>query len=169
MGVGNGMAYRLGCLTAVMAAFLEPAVALGAGPGGAFELAGQGVQIYGCVAAGGGAAWKLKAPEARLLDAGGHVVGRHFAGPSWQAADGSKVVGAPLVASAAPEGDAIPWLVVRATEHEGTGLFSGVTFITRTGTVGGRAPATGCDAGHVGAETRVRYSARYSFFTPAAD
>ena len=39
------------------------------------------------------------APDASLLDAKGQVIGKHFAGPSWQANDGSIVVGEALNAS----------------------------------------------------------------------
>jgi hypothetical protein len=127
---------------------------------------GQGVQIYTCAATPSGAAWKLKAPDATLRDAQGHVLGHHFAGPTWQAADGSTVVGAPVAASAAPNGAGIPWLVLQAVSHAGTGIFTGVTYITRTQTEGGKAPATGCNTAHLGAETRVAYNARYTFFTP---
>jgi Protein of unknown function (DUF3455) len=138
-------------------------------PGTALELLGKGVQIYTCSAGPAGAAWNLKAPEATLRDSAGHVVGQQFAGPTWQATDGSKVVGVPLVASV-PRGPAsIPWLVLRATENDGSaGMFARVAYIVRSRTIGGTAPLTGCDPGHAGAEIRVPYSAIYTFFTPSA-
>ena len=139
-----------------------------AAPVPALALRGTGVQIYVCADSAAGVAWKLKAPEATLQDAAGHLVAHHFAGPSWQAADGSKVVGAVLSASPAPAAGSIPWLIVRATETTGAGIFAHVAYVLRTQTAGGAAPATGCDAGHVGAETRVAYSASYIFFTPAS-
>jgi hypothetical protein len=135
-------------------------------PNHTIELLGRGVQIYTCSAGAAGFGWTLKAPEARLLDAAGQVAGHHFAGPTWQAADGSKVVGAPLVASLAPDAGAVPWLVLHVTEHEGSGRFADVTYITRTRTKGGDPPAGGCDAAHAGAEVRVPYSATYTFFKP---
>ncbi|GJG85986.1 hypothetical protein tb265_11670 [Gemmatimonadetes bacterium T265] len=130
----------------------------------AIVLVGTGVQIYGCAASNGAYAWRLKAPDAVLTDSAGHRVGRHFAGPSWQADDGSTVVGEPLVASPAPRPGAIPWLVLRAKSHSGTGVFAGVSYIVRSMTTGGVAPAGGCDAAHADAEARVDYTATYTFF-----
>jgi hypothetical protein len=40
-----------------------------------------------------------------------------------------------------------------------------VTSIQRVNTVGGSAPANGCDAATVGQEARVHYTADYRFFT----
>src|SRR4029077_18293699 len=57
---------------------------------------GKGVQIYQCLASTDQAEhfeWKLQGPEAQLLDRKAHVIGKHYAGPTWEAADGSKVVG----------------------------------------------------------------------------
>jgi hypothetical protein len=55
----------------------------------------KGVQIYECRARkgqGGGYEWAFVAPEAELFDARGARIGRHYAGPHWEAADGSRVV-----------------------------------------------------------------------------
>ena len=130
----------------------------------AIVLTAKGVQIYACARAGETYAWKLTQPEATLTDAAGHPAGRHFAGPSWQAEDGSVVVGEPLVASQAPGGGAIPWVVLRAKDHKGDGRFATVAYVIRSATMGGLAPATGCDAAHIGAESRVDYNATYTFF-----
>jgi hypothetical protein len=47
-----------------------------------------GAQIYLCGAAADGQfQWTLKAPDARLHDAHGDVVGHHSAGPSWKYKD----------------------------------------------------------------------------------
>jgi hypothetical protein len=132
--------------------------------GAAIELDGKGVQIYGCEAVADGFVWRFKAPEAVLTDASGAEIGRHFAGPSWQAKDGSIVVGALLASSPAPQPAAIPWLVLQAKSHSGTGLFGSVGYILRSRTEGGVAPSSGCDASHVGAEIRVPYSAVYTLF-----
>jgi len=128
-------------------------------------LLGKGAQIYECAQAGTGFAWRLKAPDAILTDAAGRRIGHHFAGPSWQAEDGSTVTGEVLVASQAEQADAIPWLVLKAKTQSGEGLFSAATYIVRSATVAGAAPAGGCDSTHSGAETRVDYSATYTFFS----
>ncbi len=129
----------------------------------AIELLGRGVQIYGCTATDGSFAWKLTGPDATLTDAQGMVAGHHFAGPSWQASDGSLVVGEVLAASAGAKG-AVPWLVLHAKSHTGAGAFATVKYIVRSRTEGGAAPAGGCDAAHAGASVRVPYSATYTFF-----
>jgi hypothetical protein len=64
----------------------------------------------------------------------------------------------------APHDDAIPWLLVQATTHEGDGMFSKVDYIQRLNTIQGKAPPSGCDAARVGAEVPVDYSADYYFY-----
>ncbi|RDS84940.1 DUF3455 domain-containing protein [Dyella monticola] len=130
----------------------------------AIEAFGKGVQIYACKVSSGNYAWSLKAPDATLSDAEGHRIGKHFAGPSWQASDGSVVVGESMNASPSPDAGAVAWLVLRATSHSGRGVMTSVQYIVRTRTEGGLAPSSGCDAKHAGAEIRVPYSAVYSFF-----
>jgi hypothetical protein len=131
----------------------------------AIEALGKGVQIYTCKKAStGGYVWSLKAPDAGLQDAKGNIIGKHFAGPSWQANDGSTVVGELLNMSPSPDAGAIPWLVLHAKSHSGTGVMAQVQYIVRTRTEGGVAPATGCDAAHAGTDVRVPYNAVYLFF-----
>ena len=48
-----------------------------------------GVQIYSC----NGTDWSFVAPRANLFDDQGELIITHFAGPTWQAKDGSMVVG----------------------------------------------------------------------------
>jgi len=131
-------------------------------------LPARGVQIYTCAASttGAAAAWTLKAPHAVLMH-GGEVAAIHFAGPSWQAIDGSLVVGARVAAAPAPDPTAIPWLLLRAASNAGVGVFTDVTFIQRLSTEGGVAPATGCDDAHLGAEVLVPYQADYFFYRTA--
>lgn len=156
-------------------------IAVPAGATVTAHLRGVGVQIYGCTAAGGGAAgadggsgastygWTLTAPEARLIDAGGTQVGTHSAGPTWTSStEGSAVVGAKVGQSDAPVGGAIPWLLLRTKSTSGAGIFSNVTFIQRVNTVGGKAPASGCDSGSTGAENRADYAADYFFYEGGA-
>jgi hypothetical protein len=129
-----------------------------------FEVRGKGEQIYTCTMDGPQYGWKLKAPEAQLFDKDGKVFGRHFAGPSWEANDGSTVMGKAAANVPAPDGDSIPWLLVKVVSHKGEGVLSAVTTIQRLNTSGGKAPASGCDANNVGKETRATYSADYLFY-----
>ena len=128
-------------------------------------LRGQGAQVYECTHVAAAYAWQLKGPDAKLIDSQGRVAGRHFAGPSWQAQDGSIVVGAPVAVGEAPRQGDVPWLVLTAKSHSGSGLFGAVSYVVRSATQGGTAPRTGCDAAHLGAEERVDYTATYTFFS----
>lgn len=136
-----------------------------------FELGARGVQIYACEAAPNDPAafaWTFKGPEAELLNASGDVVGDHFGGPTWRGHDGSAVVAAVLERVDAPNPKkAIPWLLLEAKSHAGSGVFSTVTHIQRLDTVGGVAPKKGCDAEHAGDVARVPYTATYAFYYPA--
>ena len=135
-----------------------------------FELGARGVQIYACEAKPDDATtfvWTFTAPEAELFNGRGEVVGTHFAGPTWQGQDGSAVVGAVLERADAPDPGAIPWLLLEAKEHRGSGAFSTITHVQRLDTAGGVAPTEGCDAAHAGAEVRAPYEATYAFYYPA--
>lgn len=132
------------------------------------KLHATGAQVYGCAAADGKYAWTLKRPDATLTDAKGAEAGKHGAGPSWTAKDGSSVTGAKVAQADAPATDAVPWLLLRATSTSGKGRFGEVSFIQRLATKGGKAPASGCDATHVGAELRVDYSADYYLYKGGA-
>jgi len=140
-----------------------PALAVPAGNDLAFALEAEGVQVYACAASAASFAWTFQAPEAKLSEAGGPAAGTHYAGPTWESADGSKVVGAKLEA-ATPDAAAIPWLLLRAASHAGSGRMDAVTFVQRIRTSGGNPPQSGCDASHAGAVTRVPYRAVYCFY-----
>src|SRR6266568_1328469 len=120
----------------------------------------EGAQIYECKAdSGGKLVWQLREPIAALI-ADGKTVGRHYAGPSWELADGSAVTG--KVASRAPGATAkdIPLLKLEVTSQRGTGQLIGATTIQRINTKGGTADGV-CDAS--GAFLSVPYSADYTF------
>lgn len=130
---------------------------------------GKGVQIYECASKPDDAhafAWKLKAPEADLFDDAGQKVAHHFAGPTWQASDGSSVFGSVMAKSDAPDAQAVPWLLL-TTVAKGPGLLAHVMHVQRLDTSGGKAPLTGCDAAQAKAkaETRVPYEATYYFYS----
>src|SRR5579862_8402421 len=84
------------------------------------EAQGKGVQVYTCT----NSQWILKAPDAKLLDAGGQVIGTHFAGPTWRLNDGSVVKGKMIASQPAPDGKSIPWLLVGAVPGSGSGKFA---------------------------------------------
>lgn len=134
----------------------------------ALHARGAGVQIYQCGAAKDDAArfeWQLKAPEADLFDPAGVKIGKHYGGPTWEANDGSKVIGELVARVESTDPNAIAWLLLRAKSTSGAGIFGGVQFIQRLHTAGGNAPSQGCNPASAGAESRVAYSADYWFYT----
>ena len=129
---------------------------------------GKGVQIYDCKATAadpGKFDWTFKAPDADLTNENGETIGTHYGGPTWEANDGSKVVGEVLTKADAPKPGAVPWLLLKAKTNEGTGTFARVTYIQRVDTEGGVAPVAGCDQAHVNTEARVDYRANYYFYS----
>jgi Protein of unknown function (DUF3455) len=119
------------------------------------QAVGSGDQVYGCV----NDRWALKAPDAKLLNQEGSVIGRHFAGPTWQLNDGSWVKGRAVAKQVAPDATAVPWLLLESVG--GTGRLATVRFIQRTETHGGSAPDGSCSQS---AMRRVPYTATYSFY-----
>jgi hypothetical protein len=127
----------------------------------------KGVQIYVCKAKAedpGRFEWSFKAPEANLTNERGKKIAKHYAGPTWEANDGSKVVGQVLQKADAPRPGAIPWLLLKANKNEGSGTFAKVTYIQRVDTEGGVAPAGGCNEAKT--EARIDYKANYYFYVP---
>jgi hypothetical protein len=110
--------------------------------------------------------WTLKAPSAELFNDQDQRLGTHYGGPTWEI-DRSRVVGAVSAKVNAPQADAIPWLLLKAKSHQGQGLLSSVNWVQRLDTVGGKAPAVGCDRIHLNAAVRVPYTASYYFYGAA--
>jgi len=124
----------------------------------------RGDQIYECREVKAGTYdWAFVAPAAELYDGNGRKIGIHYAGPSWEAADGSKIVGKVKQLSKAPADGAIPWLLLEAKSAGKDGDFSRITSVQRVATVGGVAPAGGCPL--AGYKIAIPYSADYYFFT----
>jgi hypothetical protein len=159
-GKDSGGLFQVRCPRDVPAALNPPADATLAA-----ALPARGVQIYTCAvpSAGGAPVWTLKAPHA-VLGKGHDVQAIHFAGPSWQANDGSLVTATKVGASPAPDATDIPWLLLQAATHTGAGAFADVTWIQRLATEDGAAPTTGCDDAHVGATVLAPYAADYFFY-----
>ncbi len=124
----------------------------------------KGDQIYQCTLNKGEYVWETQAPDAKLFDAQGNIVGNHTAGPLWEYKGGSRVVGRVAGKIDMAPDAAISWLLVEVVSHQGDGLFSNVDFINRVNTHGGLPPASGCNANHLGGEKRVAYTADYIFY-----
>jgi Protein of unknown function (DUF3455) len=132
------------------------------------KIPAKGIQIYTCQNKANVAnqyEWKLKAPQAELLnDEGKNNFGKHYAGPTWEAKDGSKVVGKVKAMSVAQSANSIPWLLLNIKSRSGNGVLNKAIYIQRVDTVGGKAPKDGCDLPHVNSELRVNYTATYNFY-----
>ncbi|MGZ4190444.1 MAG: DUF3455 domain-containing protein [Actinomycetota bacterium] len=153
---------------------VDPSIALPADAGPMLlHVKAVGTQNYVCSGSdsdGGVAptyAWTLVAPAADLDDCTGAVIGKHSAptgaaAPQWTNNDGSAVVGQ-KVTSFTVDPNAIPWLLLAATSHPGSGVMSHVGYVQRLNTVGGKASGP-CDVANVGATSDVPYTADYYFF-----
>jgi hypothetical protein len=142
---------------------------LPAGAHAVLQAMGDGAQVYTCATTPGGAKWVLTAPDAKLLDASGKLIGSHFAGPTWKLDDGSQVKGELVASQPAPEAGSVAWLLLRAKAGTGTGRLAEVVFIRRTKTHGGVAPESGCETlQDAGKTVRVPYTATYMFYTDSA-
>ena len=126
-----------------------------------------GVQIYACNATADGFAWGLVAPRATLYDDNGKPIATHFGGPTWQATNGSKVVGR-RVDGITVDSTAIPWLLLSAGSAsagvDGARLAE-TTYIQRLATTGGLTPpAADCNVATAGTVNEVPYTVDYDFW-----
>jgi Protein of unknown function (DUF3455) len=120
----------------------------------------EGAQIYECKSdASGKLLWQFREPIATLL-LDGKTVGRHYAGPNWELADGSAVTGKLAGRAAGATAKDIPLLKLEATAQRGAGQLTAVATIQRLNTKGGVAEGPCAPAGTF---QSVPYSADYTF------
>jgi Protein of unknown function (DUF3455) len=118
-----------------------------------------GVQIYSC----NGTVWGSATPRANLYDDHGKLIITHFGGPTWQAKDGSTVVGH-AEAMITVDRTAIPWVRLSAASTT-PGRLGNTTNIQRIATTGGHVPpAADCNATTAGTVAEVPYTADYYFW-----
>lgn len=110
--------------------------------------------------------WQFAGPKAVLSTKGGEVIGKYYAGPTWEANDGSKVSGK-QVAIAPGATTAIPLQLVKTNPSTDQGSMAGISYIQRLNTIGGLAPVASCNADNVGAVKTVAYQADYFFYKEA--
>ena len=127
-----------------------------------------GVQIYECSSDPATYAWqwRFKGPEAELHDKAGAAIGKHYAGPTWELPDGSKVVGEVRAQAPSADAGAIPLLLLGAKSNSGSGALRLVQSVQRLDTWGGRAPNEACSQENAGKTARVAYKATYYFYAP---
>ena len=147
-------------------AALPEAVRVPAGQNLRMVATGVGEITYECrekAAAAGQYEWAFVGPVATLYSADRKNVGKYYAGPTWEASDGSKVTGKQLAVSPATPGS-IPLQLVKTDPAMGSGAMTGVTYIQRLNTKGGVAPSMACDAASKGRRQQVAYEADYAFY-----
>lgn len=126
----------------------------------AFTVFAEGAQVYDCKAdPAGKLAWTFREPIATLM-IDGTTVGRHYAGPHWEMADGSIVRG--KVSGRAPGATTadIAWLKLDVSARKGQGQLDGITTIQRINTKGGTLEGACSKAGST---LSVGYSTDYVF------
>ena len=124
----------------------------------------EGAQIYACKPNNTGQlAWQFREPVATLLD-GDKTVGRHYAGPQWELADGSAIEARASGRAPGATPTDIPLLRLDVSARRGTGLLADVTTIQRINTRGGVAEGACASAD---AMMSVPYSADYVFLKKA--
>jgi hypothetical protein len=147
-------------------AALPEAVRVPAGARQTMATTGVGEITYECrekANMAGAHEWVFVAPVATLFGADRKMVGKYYAGPTWEAADGSKVTGRQVAVAPAMAGS-IPLQLVKAEPAMGMGAMQGVSYIQRLNTKGGVAPAAACDASRKGQRQQVAYEADYVFY-----
>ena len=96
-----------------------------------------GAQIYEArTGSDGKLAWVFREPIAALL-LDGRTVGRHYAGPTWEHADGSAVAGKAVANSPGATPDDISWLKLQVIDRRGSGALANVDTVLRINTSGG--------------------------------
>ncbi|MDH6260962.1 DUF3455 domain-containing protein [Bradyrhizobium sp. BR13661] len=120
----------------------------------------EGAQVYECKAgADGKLTWAFLEPIATLLSEG-KTIGRHYAGPNWEHADGSAVVGKAIGNAPGATSADIPWLKLEVASRRGSGVLTPVTTVQRINTHGGKLDGA-CDK--AGDFKSAPYSADYIF------
>ena len=143
------------------------AIQIPAGQKVVLDVTGKGVQIYDCKPSAGDPAnlvWTFREPAAVLSGRGGHPVGIHFRGPTFESFDGSSVLAALDASTPAPDPDRdVAWLRLKAVGNQGDGVLAQVDYVQRIQTRGGVAPAGTCDPA-ADSTVAVPYRARYVFY-----
>ena len=120
----------------------------------------EGAQVYECKAGSDGKlAWAFREPIATLFE-GGKTVGRHYAGPNWEHADGSAVTAKAAGNAPGATANDIPLLKLEVTARRGSGTLADISTVQRINTVGGKLDGA-CDK--AGTYRSIPYAADYVF------
>src|SRR2546421_101265 len=139
-----------GTASAAPPANVPPQLAVPSGQVLLLKALASGVQNYVCSEGKSGLEWSFKGPQAELTDEAGRAIGKHYAGPTWEASDGSKVAGRLAASVDSASRDAIPQLLLVSTQNTGNGVFANVKTIQRLNTTGGLSPKESCQPQQLG-------------------
>lgn len=167
-GVQQQIAYRAALACAVLmlpfaanAADVTPPSLVPSGAQPFAVTTATGVQMYSCeFDSAHRLGWVFQRPNATLYDDAGQVSIQHGAGPSWEAADGSRIVGKVIAQAPGANANSIPQLLLEA-HSTAEGSLSGVRFVQRLDTAGGASPSAPCVSEHQAGSSP--YFARYVF------
>jgi Protein of unknown function (DUF3455) len=149
-----------GLSPAVDAAEPLPAAIAVSGETTVLTLHAEGAQVYECKAgADGKLAWAFREPIASLFESG-KTVGRHYAGPNWEHADGSAGAGKAVGNVPGATANDIPLLKLEVVARRSSGVLADISTVQRINTVGGKLDGA-CEK--AGAYRSVPYSADYVF------
>ncbi len=122
----------------------------------------EGAQVYECKAgADGKLAWAFREPIATLFESG-KTIGRHYAGPNWEHADGSAVTAKATGNAPGATANDIAWLKLEVTARRGSGTLANISTVQRINTAVGKLEGP-CDK--AGAFKSAPYSADYVFLS----
>ncbi len=163
--LGLAMGFSAIAASAGLAQSPMPAAIVAAGTTPVVTLHAEGAQLYECKAGSDGKLqWAFREPIATLI-LDGKTVGRHYAGPNWEYADGSVVTGKVAASAPGPNASDAAWLKLDVIARRGSGTLANVDVVQRINTSGG-ALSGACD--RAGAFRSVPYSADYVFLRKGA-
>jgi hypothetical protein len=157
--IGAATAALMLLTTTALAAELPDAIQA-KGETAVITLHAEGAQVYECKAGSDGKlAWAFREPIATLFE-DGKTVGRHYAGPNWEHADGSAVTAKAAGNAPGATANDIPLLKLEVTARRGSGTLADIATVQRINTAGGKLDGA-CDK--AGAYRSIPYAADYVF------
>lgn len=135
-----------------------------------WTMKGSGDISYECRQRGGSVSafeWVTGSVQMTLKSSVGETVGRVYEGPTWEFADGSKVVAEKTLGGVnSLNTDSLYEALFKVTQGGGSGVMSGIDYVQRLNPQGGEPPkSSSCRQADNGRVERVPFTADYVFFT----
>lgn len=132
-----------------------------------YRYAASGDVTYQCLPSSdrpGQFAWVQMLANATLNTRSGRSVGRYYGGPTWEANDGSQVIGS-VIASVDSTTSGLPQQLIQTVSSEGRASFSGISYIQLLNTQGGGSPSATCDYSARTQRQQVSFQADFVFYS----